>query len=954
MAGFACWKIVSWVVYLLLIVIFLSILVAAQKIDSVSIAAESGGATVYKEERAVCRGASSPQGTPISYLFSRIAKSGIRFDESSSTGVFDCTGKCSEGDNVSCAAFASAKVPAAPAPCESVCSLDAYLSCDGQQTPSFLSSLFLPVVDSCSFTKASRSKVVSATETKLHDIACVRQDPASDSSKFIIRECAGDDEPITGADFVTTGASERLGLRYETLVQAADEPKKVLASLILNPSAGAVSADVLPEWNGNDGVQRRFFHYFKDADNEIYLDKSLDGSVQCVYTTAGAIASAKVPAGSWIRGSQHRLLMQWNVTAGYLNCSADDAAQSVSLTKPIVLDASPQLSVGGSFNGGIKARSRFNIQVWRAPFPTTAYCAADETWATSLDSKGKASCTASKLSWTGTACCGEFNDRPEFYNEPIPFDASTPGACWNSTFISNGNLVKGAGSKVLAAIGRLFGCGIPQSDPLLSLKDAHKPSLPLIQPVDACALAHDINGQPNFNLYCSPKTLDWVTAPSNKDLKLSANPTDPNDKDCCIAGDSCWDGKACVHDQTNEAALKITRGFRCINGQWIEAVNKLTSDRSGRGFCPQKADCLVNPGGNPLNNYLPDKCFGPNAPVSARPQCSLDGPACLSDRQYFMDDLCLDGNWTSRTKSIALELLDLASTQSPYDYALFCGEYNDVLNVISDSSLGAVSIRDYLGQTCSKGGMGIPCVNNFCALRYSGNKVAFGTSINVPIDDAGKSFLKAIGLTEHACDNAAADDGVFHSCTASVSYNHAMQAVVIKPSASSQVTGGVIAPPVNRPSLKRAQELVLNAYLGDIRQFFDKPATKVFKDPLINSTRFDNLFIMKKSDRQYFGFLEKDVSFSFDNQDVPFSEVVDVASIMYDGITISDPVTGRQACDLINDRIDPLKTHPLGDRYVCDYNANRLHMAAIEKTAASGATDFPIRRFWRDMTSKLR
>lgn len=479
------------------------------------------------------------------------------------------------------------------------------------------------------------------------------------------------------------------------------------------------------------------------------------------------------------------------------------------------------------------------------------------------------------------------------------------------------------------------------SDPILSLKDTHKPSLSLIQQVDACALAHDINGQPNLNLYCSPKSMGWVSTQSNKDLKLSANPTDPSDKDCCVAGDSCWDGRSCVPDQSNDAELRITRGFRCIRGEWIEAISKLTPDRSGKGFCPRKSDCLVNPMGNVQNNYLPDRCFGPNAPVSARIQCSLYGPACLSDGQYFMDELCQDGNWTSRTKAIALELLDLASAQSPYDYALFCGGYDDVLNVISSSSLESVSIRDYLGQTCSRGGMGVPCVNNFCALRYFGNKIAFGASINVPIDDSSKSFLKALGLSEHACDGAAIDNGVFNSCTGAVSYNHALQAVIVKPETSSLFTGAAIAPPAGKPSLKRAQELVIDAYLGDIRQFFDKPNTRVFKDPLVNSTRFDNIFIMKKSDRQYFGFLEKDVLFSFDNQGVPFSEFVDVSSLVYDGITISDPVTGKQACDLINDQIDPRKTAPLGARYACDYDGAKLHMAAIEKTAASGATDFP-------------
>jgi len=183
-----------------------------------------------------------------------------------------------------------------------------------------------------------------------------------------------------------------------------------------------------------------------------------------------------------------------------------------------------------------------------------------------------------------------------------------------------------------------------------------------------------------------------------------------------------------------------------------------------------------------------------------------------------------------------------------------------------------------------------------------------------------------------------------------VYYNHALQAVIIKPAPTSTPTGGAIAPPVSKPVLKRSRELLLRPPLSALRTFFDKPDTKIFGDPLVNSTRFDNLFILKGSDRNYFGFLEKDVSFGFETNNVVFNEFVDVAAIAYDGITVSDPATNKQACDLMNDRIDPSKLKA----YSCAYDGSNLRMAGIEKTAASGATEFPLRRFWRDMTAKLR
>ena len=64
-------------------------------------------------------------------------------------------------------------------------------------------------------------------------------------------------------------------------------------------------------------------------------------------------------------------------------------------------------------------------------------------------------------------------------------------------------------------------------------------------------------------------------------------------------------------------------------------------------------------------------------------QCFLENKegldVCVENGYWEDDHYCENGGWTSRTKLIAMTLLDEAM-KADGEYTLFCGPYKDVLN----------------------------------------------------------------------------------------------------------------------------------------------------------------------------------------------------------------------------------------------------------------------------------
>ena len=222
-----------------------------------------------------------------------------------------------------------------------------------------------------------------------------------------------------------------------------------------------------------------------------------------------------------------------------------------------------------------------------------------------------------------------------------------------------------------------------------------------------------------------------------------------------------WDGLACVNNQVGIASATGDgaphSNYRCINGNWENVIVKYDWDDAQTGFCPYNSQCLVNPySSNSDNGNLAS--FTPNidAPSSNNIQC-------INHSQFIGDNYCEEGNWTTRTKLVALQMLNIPTG----DYALFCDNYENVLLYI-DYPLGTDSAENYITSNANK----------FCALKY-GSQVIFGTSLNQPINALDKPFLDVIGIT--SCSSATAyNDDNFYPCDGNYKawYSNKTQSVI--------------------------------------------------------------------------------------------------------------------------------------------------------------------------------
>lgn len=200
--------------------------------------------------------------------------------------------------------------------------------------------------------------------------------------------------------------------------------------------------------------------------------------------------------------------------------------------------------------------------------------------------------------------------------------------------------------------------------------------------------------------------------------------------------------------------------FAVFAADWYGPLSlKQNWDRTESGVCPNIKQCLVSasPQAKAEYNDQPGKYF-----------TDPPGPKCIADKQHILDYYCEEGSWTTRTKLIALTLMDFASTQSN-KFALFCGNYKDALNhyqYLVGSNTDTKLVEDFLKDyrcpqynTTTKEA----CVNNICVLKYQ-DGVAIGTSLNTKINDDEHSFLLALNHSSDACDNINSGEN-FQRCT---------------------------------------------------------------------------------------------------------------------------------------------------------------------------------------------
>ncbi len=189
---------------------------------------------------------------------------------------------------------------------------------------------------------------------------------------------------------------------------------------------------------------------------------------------------------------------------------------------------------------------------------------------------------------------------------------------------------------------------------------------------------------------------------------------------------SYWTNITCGNDQ-----------YYCTDLGWQKNLElRCTPDKSTCSYCTSPDMCLLNP--------LSTKNEQPN-------------PRCIPLGEYYSDDYCLNGTWSTRTALIATQLLNFASTKT--DYTLFCDTPQYAANNYQDLSL------------YGDGGSWLQGVNKLCTLEYkegSNRYRAFGTSINDQQNyfiNTDYGFLPVIlKFSKDYCDSAVHTDNKYYRC----------------------------------------------------------------------------------------------------------------------------------------------------------------------------------------------
>lgn len=500
--------------------------------------------------------------------------------------------------------------------------------------------------------------------------------------------------------------------------------------------------------------------------------------------------------------------------------------------------------------------------------------------------------------WTGNTCCGE--EPAEFYND----DGGVAG-CWNSRLVRNSETVPGESQRVIAINGNLGGCNIDKLDPtnIRNVKDTEElkegRNTRLVEDYAQCEVLVEPESGAAFQ--CSIQNMWQPTLRADRSyyknvsfLKALGATWQFDEFGCCNASE-CWNSTGCVQDQTGKPVYSSMEGYVCLAGKWSK-IPYFYTPYGDRGYCASADKCLYNP--------------NPNSTVN-----------CLDSKKYQMQFYCDSGKWTTRTKNIAMYLLNFANQpQYRTNFTLYCDKYENILTYYPYTFEG-VSVSEYLGTHCMVNGeSGLkPCVNNFCVLTYPGG-TAFGASLNMPINDPDRSFLKAFNYNANSC-NSVAD---FGKCgTTNAYYDKGLnmmfyipQGTLAKPSSVDGVFTSSMQIPLNR---------ILE--ITNAEGVFDQKF-KIFS----SASMFNRLFVDSHGSRVITAFLEESRPF-FDEAGTKLFNVDYLAADMQ-GHSID-------ACKVVSG-------------YPWDYTCDTDNIAFAKTRTSAPASESDFAPLWLDLTSKLR
>lgn len=467
--------------------------------------------------------------------------------------------------------------------------------------------------------------------------------------------------------------------------------------------------------------------------------------------------------------------------------------------------------------GGIDAFSGDSIILKQRTF----FCREDYKISEELDDSPYAcnnarypNATSRYYLWTGTKCCSEPSDFPEYYNDP-----NGTGACFNSTPVRNGQRFEWL-REVTAIEGKLRGCNISATNYiignewLLDLKDTYT-GQPLIEDIGYCTV------DPTGYSYCdyseewkptlgkNPSNLVYV--PDSSWLNQTGDV-----KGGCCEPNTCWTGRDCHPDQAQHPTWgPYKEQYRCANGEWVWSEYKKGLD-GYRGYCPSNEQCLVT--------------------IST----ATNKPTCIFDGQYIDDNYCDKGNWSSRTKFLALALLNITSPED--DYILYCGPYTDTLNYYDYATEFGFQVENLFSERKA---------NNICLLEHNDNLI-LATSLNVDIDsneiDIGEILVEFKDCNPrnesgfYSCENTLTDKAWLNNELRSIIYSK--QAFQLNQNPSFiQIFSSFIRSP-------------LSTLLAILQQ---SPTTKSYSyEFLEQGLKFDRLYAAKKGNKNLMATLDED------------------------------------------------------------------------------------------------
>jgi hypothetical protein len=248
----------------------------------------------------------------------------------------------------------------------------------------------------------------------------------------------------------------------------------------------------------------------------------------------------------------------------------------------------------------------------------------------------------------------------------------------------------------------------------------------LIKREDYCSLISTNSSSKSY--YCSFNNT-WVETNTNLSHKsvvpqsllihmisLTQNRTGNNNvfltnSSCCLQLE-CWDPNvgSCIPEQGAAAFYQVNDAvvYKCLQGSWINVLggNKKTPDACYSGFCPEQNQCLFNIAGSVADNGNPD-----------------DNPQCLNDKQFKGDYVCANGSWDTRTRMLAIKMIDLVGSANA-EFKLSCGKIDEELNAKQNPGAS----------------------DTFCVLSKGGSRI-IGTFLNQPFVNTAainNSFIDSV------------------------------------------------------------------------------------------------------------------------------------------------------------------------------------------------------------------